>query len=415
MKNLKMLIILLSILIIGIIIVLIIMNMQNTNINNKIPNYTNTYVNNIQNVIINGEQNENTKLTSNTSIQQVKEESMLHCISKSITKYFNYIREGNIQAISELGGNNMYNIANNVKYTVKEAYNTENEYISKYYTYGILTIANGNFTASEQEVYLIIYVNLENNAYKIETITKEEFLVPQKLEEQENMDLQKGLYNNFEYEYINNAQQMELYLEDYSFQIFNNTQRAYDLLEEEYKEKRFQNTDEFIKYLNEKENQLRNIKVTQYIVEQDGENTIYKGTDENGNYYYIKKTGYMEYTVILDNYTLQADYSNGSTEEKIEKNTEKFILMLNSADYSNAYNLLEPTFKANNFQTEQDFINYIKSNWYERNIIASKEVTEEGLCVVTIKQSIATTSNKIIKQFKVTLGEEMNFTIEFDI
>ena len=109
------------------------------------------------------------------------------------------------------------------------------------------------------------------------------------------------------------------------------------------------------------------------------------------------------------------DYSSSSDEEKIEKSVEKFILMLNSADYTNAYNLLESTFKATYFPTEQDFINYIKNNWYERNIIASKEVNSEGICIVTIKNAISTESNQMQKQFKITMGEGMDFAIEFEL
>ena len=167
-------------------------------------------------------------------------------------------------------------------------------------------------------------------------------------------------------------------------------------------------------YVNEKQNELTNIKITQYNTEKYTDSLVYKGTDEHGNYYHIIETAYMEYTIILDNYTMQ-DYSNANTKEKIEKSTEKFILMLNAADYTNAYNLLEETFKTTHFPTEQDFINYIKNNWYKRNIIASKTATEDGKCSVIIKETIATTSNKMQKEFKVNLGEVMEFTIEFGI
>ena len=89
--------------------------------------------------------------------------------------------------------------------------------------------------------------------------------------------------------------------------------------------------------------------------------------------------------------------------------------MINSCDYTHAYNLLEPTFKATHFPTEEDFINYIKSNWFERNIIETREITENGTCIVSMREKIATTSNKIQKEFKVYLGEGIDFTIEFNI
>ena len=356
----------------------------------------------------------NPELTYNTSLQEVTSNSILYSLSNNINKYFEYIKEENTQAVNELGGNTVYTISNNVKYVVKQAYSTENEYMTKYYTYGILTIANGNLTATEQEVFNIIYVDIENSTYLIEQATKEELSNMKELEKDENIDILQGTYNNFEYEYVDNVKQMEIYLEDFVFQIFNNTENAYNLLNEEYRLQRFGNINEFVEYITEKQNQIRNIKIVQYSVEDETESKVYKGTDEYGNYYHIIENAYMEYEIILDNYTMQ-DYSSSNEEEKIEKSAERFILMLNSADYTNAYNLLEQTFKETYFPTEQEFINYIKNNWYERNIIASKEVNSEGICIVTIKNAISTESNQMQKQFKITMGEGMDFAIEFEL
>ena len=413
MRNIKLLIIILTIFSVILICTIIALGVQNS----KMQNDTNIE-NNIENIessnITENTMSANPELTYNTSLQEVTSNSILYSISNNINKYFNYIKEGNTQAVNELGGNTVYTISNNVKYVVKQAYSTENEYITKYYTYGILTIANGNLTATEQEVFNIIYVDIENNTYLIEQATKEELSNMKKLGKDENIDIPQGTYNNFEYEYINNVKQMEIYLEDFVFEIFNNIENAYNLLNEEYRTRRFGNINEFVEYVTEKQNQIRNIKIVQYSVDDEGGTKVYKGTDEYGNYYQIIENAYMEYEVILDNYTMQ-DYSSSSDEEKIEKSAEKFILMLNSADYTNAYNLLESTFKATYFPTEQDFINHIKNNWYERNIIASKEVNSEGICIVTIKDAISTESNQMQKQFKITMGEGMNFEIEFDL
>lgn len=207
---------------------------------------------------------------------------------------------------------------------------------------------------------------------------------------------------------------MKIYLEDFSIKALNDIEQAYKLLDEEYREKRFGTLENFRKYVQEKQIQLANIELRQYAAEEDSNTVIYKGTDENGNYYYIRETDYMEYTIMLDNYTL-ADYSDLDDKEIIKNQVEKFILMINSADYTNAYNLLEPTFKQAYFPTEQDFINYIKNNWFERNIIAKREVKEDRICVVTMREKIATTSKKIEKEFKINLGEEIDFTIEFNI
>lgn len=413
MKNIKLLIIILSILVIGLIITLAILRMESKNTKRNVisNNITPSIENNVNNDMISPE---TTVLTFNTSIEKETSNSVLYSLNKNTNKYFNYIKENNETAINELGGNSIYLITNNVKYVVKQAYVTQNQYMSKYYTYGTLTIANGNYTAQTQEIYMILYLTAENKGYKLQTISKEEYLNRTALEQNDTIEIQEGTYNKFEYEYIDNVKQMEIYLEDYSFQIFNNTENSYNLLNTEYKEKRFKDLQAFVQFLNEKQGQLHNIKINQYTVDEENQNKIYKGTDQYGNYYEIIEKSYMNYEIILDNYTM-LDYSNDSDENKIKLSAEKFILMLNSADYTNAYNLLEPSFKQINFPTEQDFINYVKSNFYARNIVASKGLSEDGICTVTIKDSISTQANKIQKQFKVIMGEGMSFTIEFNI
>lgn len=413
MKNIKLLIIILSILVIGLIITLAILRMESKNTKRNVisNNITPSIENNINSDIISPK---TTILTFNTSIEKETSNSVLYSLNKNINKYFNYIKENNETAINELGGNSIYLITNNVKYVVKQAYVTQNQYMSKYYTYGTLTIANGNYTAQTQEIYMILYLTAENKGYKLQTISKEEYLNRTALEQNDTIEIQEGTYNKFEYEYIDNVKQMEIYLEDYSFQIFNNTENSYNLLNTEYKEKRFKDLQAFVQFLNEKQGQLHNIKINQYTVDEENQNKIYKGTDQYGNYYEIIEKSYMNYEIILDNYTM-LDYSNDSDENKIKLSAEKFILMLNSADYTNAYNLLEPNFKQINFPTEQDFINYVKNNFYARNIVASKDLSEDGICTVTIKDSISTQANKIQKQFKVIMGEGMSFTIEFNI
>ena len=416
MKNLKLLIIMLSIFAIGllaVIVVLYIQNQQKTNTIGNNPITTNTIANNTISNTSNIE-GDAPILTVNKKLQKVTDNSTLYSISNNINKYFNYIKGNNTQAVNELGGNTLYNLQNNVKYVVKEAYTTENRNMAKYYTYGILTVANGDYTATEQEVYMIIYLTIENKGYMVQTITEEEYKNRQALEENEKVTITQGTYNIYEYEYVNNVKQMEIYLQDYVFRVLNNTEKSYELLNEEYRDKRFGSIEQYVKFLNEKIGQLQNIKITQYNVDDSELDKVYIGTDENGNYYHIEESAYMEYELILDNYTLD-DYSNESTEEKIKKSAEKFILMINSADYTNAYNLLEENFKTTNFPTEQDFIDYVKNNLFKRNIIASREVTDDGICIVTMRETLSTNSNTIEKQFIVTLGEGMEFTIEFDV
>ena len=421
MKQLKLLITILSIFAIGLIIVLVVLYNINQEQNNNTTVET-TQQNIQENVIVNEIENTNVEynsseapiLTYNTSVRQITDNTTLYELSKSINNYFQYIKDNNMQAVVELGGNDKYVIQNNVKYSIRQAFVTENEYVRKYYTRGILTIANGDYTATEQEIYQILYLDYTTNSYKIENTTKEKVMYLTELGQEENVAITEGVYNQFQYEYVDDVKQMEIYLEDFVFEVFNNTEKSYYMLDEEYRNKRFGGLEAYYKFLNEKQEQLKDIQILQYNIYREADYTLYKGTDNNGNYYWIRDNSYMDYKLMLDNYTLD-DYSNSNEQEKIEKSTQKFILMINSADYLNAYNLLTESFKNTYFPTEQDFISYIKANWFSRNIIASMEILEDGSCDVMMQQTLSIESNKLQKNFKVTMGEGMNFTIEFDV
>jgi len=426
LKNIKLLIILLTIFAVGLIATIIVLNnMQNNEgdqnqivqnqvgqIENKAemqnPYYEEEYFNTYE--IETG----NTEIIYDTTVKEVTSKSTLYNITNSINNYFAYIRENNIQAIEELGGNTIYSIGSNIRFVLKEAYVTGNEFQDKYYAKGVLVFPNGDLTASEQEAYMLLYVDLQNGTYKIENINKEAYIGIERINENADIDIPKGSYNLYKNKSISEAEEIELYLENYSFYIFNYTEKAYQLLDKEYSERRFKSYDKFYEYLINKQSQLRQIKIVQYQIIQDDENIRYIGTDKYGNYYEIIITDYMEYTIKLDEYTIQDGYEDLSEEEKIKNNAEKFISMINSCDYTNAYNLLEVGFKETNFPTEQSFIDYLKQNFFERNIIV-KSTIEGNVCTILMKETLSTKSNRFEKQFKVILGEGEQFSISFNI
>lgn len=428
LKNIKLLIIMLSIIIIGLIgtiIVLKTITKNNSEINQAInitgnSNETNPNINITENsnkydyekndVI----EEDDTKIVYDTELKKVTSESTLYNINKSINNYYTYIKKNNTQAIEELGGNSLYALGSTIKYILNEAYITENEFQNRYYTKGTLISANGNLTATEQEAYIILYVDLENGTYKIENIDNEKYMSIESLNKASNIDIPRGSYNIYEYDNISEAEQIELYLENYSFYIFNYTEKAYNLLDSEYSTKRFGSYNKFFEYLVTKQSQLQKIELVQYNIKEDDGKKIYKGVDKYGNYYEIIVTDYMEYTIKLDDYTIQDEYEDLSEEDKVGNNAEKFISMINSNDYTNAYNLLETEFREANFPTEQSFIDYLKQNFFENNIIVTKSVTE-NICTMLIKETLSTQSNRFQKQFKITLGEDENFTISFNI
>lgn len=414
MKQIKLLIIILTIILIGLAIVTISINFQSQQTNSAQDELD---INSIlgNNSLGSSDANEMPEFSYIKSITEVTSEEILYNINNKINQYFKYIKEGNNTAVDEICENNIYYIQNDVKYLIDSAFFTENEYQIKYYTKGTLTIADGNFTSSEQSITMIMYVDCENETYKLQNISIEEFDNKLELNEDERANIIQNNYNEYEYEYINNMKRAELYIEDYKFNIRNYIEKAYDLLDEEYRNKRFGSIEEFVYYVSEKYSKLTEIKVlTCERQEDEDENVFYVVTDQFGNTFNIIINKFNDYKIRLDEYTLAVHYKNIDFSSKVENYTREFILMINTADYTNAYNLLEPNFKNKNFPTKQEFIDYLKENFFERNIISELEV-EGNNCLVKLKGSISTYANKIDKTFTIQLNGERSFLIKFNI
>ena len=129
----------------------------------------------------------------------------------------------------------------------------------------------------------------------------------------------------------------------------------------------------------------------------------------------------MNYTVQLDNYTIETEdfktkYETASNETKISTNIDKLMQMINTKDYQTAYNLLDTTYKNNNFPTLNDYINYINNNFFNFNYYAITNISEQGpYYVVTVlcKENAAASAESRTKQIIIALGEGTNFTMSF--
>lgn len=419
MGNVKKIIITLCVISIILLIMILVLNKKDTSTNeilnsNNIQNNLDT-VSNMENVTNNVNVVESIpELSFNTSIQTVTSNAQLYMIGNCINKYFGFIKDNNTQAINELCENSYYSITENVKYSLNLAYITQNEFLSVYYTCGIITVANMDY---EEIVYIQMYQDLQNNTYKLKIITEDEFNNKTELSQNDKKEITKDTYNTIEYANVDTVKQIEIYLEDYKFYIFNNCiSKAYELLDSDYKNKRFETEENFKNYLINKQNDLKKITIIEYKINTSNTGNIYSAKDSNGNYYIINETSYMNYTIMLDNYTIMdtEKYLAYSNDNKKQYDIEVFIEMLNSYDYKNAYNLLSDTTKAN-FETQLAFENYVNNNFFANNIIKAKTKNDDGTYTVVLKETISTLSNTITKNFTIDLLNNTNFIISFDI
>ncbi len=103
--------------------------------------------------------------------------------------------------------------------------------------------------------------------------------------------------------YVSDEDMAKIYLKDYIHNMFYDIEAAYDSLDTEYKNKKFGSLDNYKKY-------VYSLNNTSYVVssyyKKDKDGYIYFGVyDTFGNTYVFKTKGVMQYSVFLDEETVE--------------------------------------------------------------------------------------------------------------
>lgn len=109
--------------------------------------------------------------------------------------------------------------------------------------------------------------------------------------------------NEFIPTYISDEDMARIYLNDFVHTMFLDTEYAYTLLDEEYKTKKFGSYENFENYVNALEYSSYNL-LKYYKKEKKGY-TIFGVYDKNNNLFIFKTNGVMQYSVYLDDYTVE--------------------------------------------------------------------------------------------------------------
>ena len=100
---------------------------------------------------------------------------------------------------------------------------------------------------------------------------------------------------------ISDEQLANIYLNNFRYYLFYETDYAYDLLDEEYRNTRFGSVDRFKEYVNGLN--YNDISVKEYSI-SDGKNFIEIHT-KNNEIYVFRINSVLDYKVYLDNYTVE--------------------------------------------------------------------------------------------------------------
>lgn len=290
---------------------------------------------------------------------------------------------------------------------------------SDYLVYGFITDPDNNFLGYK---YLVVSLDGENGTFSVEPLNKQ----------YNNIDEIELINNNDEIKQNNNNQYSNLpinyeylitqYVKLYKLMFMSNPELAYQYLDNEYKNKRFGNLEQYKKYINDNKSELSELEIDQYSIDESSNYTRYICKDTYNNYYIIKETNPMSFTLLLDAYTLEEEnfkeeYSKANNQYKVMMNVDRWNQMLNCRDYSTAYNALDETFRNNNFGSEEKFKQYMRENLPSHYKIEYKEFNNQNntyiqeITLNDIEEESEGKNISIIMQLK----EDRNFVMSFSI
>lgn len=103
--------------------------------------------------------------------------------------------------------------------------------------------------------------------------------------------------------YVSDEDMAKIYFNDYIHIMYSDINKAYNLLDEDYRNKKFGNIDNYKSYIKSLDN--LSYKVDSFYIDDSHKYKIYGVYDTNGNIFIFKTNGIMQYSVYLDNYTVE--------------------------------------------------------------------------------------------------------------
>lgn len=336
--------------------------------------------------------------------------------------YKDYITEFNISK-DDIGDS--FVIDKNLKTIIRKIYSFQNSNnVTTYIVYGV------NINENEQkESKFIIGVCLDqlNNSYSI---------IPQEYCKKHNYNdlkigsildipinnIEKNKDNNFSYRLIRDNEVCQELFYNYKYSVLYDLEYAYEMLNEEYKEKRFKTIENYKKLVQENRDLLEKCNITQYKVTGNEGKKRYICKDNYDNYYIFNQKNIINYSLYLDTYTIETEeflnkYNESSEKDKAGMNIERIFEAINMKDYNYIYSHLNETFRDNNFGSVSSLEKYLKNNLYDINSISGEDFSNEGtvqIFKINVTNKAQQDQNKNMS-INIQLKEETDFEISFNI
>ena len=369
------------------------------------------------------------------SIEKERNATRFFTVQDCIQTYIDAINNNDAQAIlnklsttykednsiHESNISNLINLYNGNTFTAKEMVILRGDRIFQYRVYGYLTNDQGR-----QYMYLKVKTDKNNRTFEIEPYIGEEYtsLEDIPLEEANIDEIAKNDNNTFSYRDISKEEISRIYQRYYTNLEIERPEEAYEMLDVSYRQERFPTIDDFKMYVEENREAIEQASLSGYSVNNEDNITKYVIRDSYNNQYIIEEESIMNFTIQLDSYTVPdptytEEYAQLPESEKASANVGIFMQMINTKDYTHAYEKLADGFKNNYFQSVDQFKEYVKNNWHNVNKYTINSYKNEGNVYIfdvslnSIRELREDTT--INKTFNVLLGEGTDFTISFNV
>lgn len=322
-----------------------------------------------------GDINEITSEIEKEYMEQMKEELMT-VIPQFVKNEMNVNIDNAYQNVGIESGTIRINSVYTSLQTINEVAYEETTSIYAYVVDGVIIDEN-----SQKDFQVIILIDKISNTF---LIIPENYIKLKKmnLEEGQNLliyeekEIQNNVYNVFS---TNTHSEQDIcvdYFNEYKFNLEKDNEFIYEILNSEYKEKRFKNIDGFKEYVQKNINELKQATIIEYLVNYYSDYTEYVCKDQNENLYIFKEKGVRDFELLLDTYTIttekfKQEYENANEQKKVMMNVDKWIQMLNNRDYTTAFNMLDETFRNNNFNGDENVFEEYMRNRYPLHYKAS--------------------------------------------
>lgn len=291
-------------------------------------------------------------------IKLVNENESIYNILSNKFKTQNNISIDNIENYVEKQESDVFFIPLDMKYI-------KNDNLIKYLTHGYITDSGYNYI---KDIILIVNLDFDNNTFSIEPVDDEADFDNFELDKNDMEQIEKNNNNVFKYVQATQEEISKKYLDYFKKMALSNTEELYNYLNEEYRDKRFENLENFQKYIENNRDTIKTLTLQKYLLNSYEGYDEYVCTDEFENLYIFREYGPLDYEILLDTYTIPTEkfketYDKSGDQYKVAMNVDRWIQMINNRDYKTAYSYLDETFRNNNFGSEEAFEQYMRERY----------------------------------------------------